>query len=103
MVINADGRSASMAIPATATRLVVERKGRSGKWAAWFSPPSEKCSPAAVGRRKRYSAWPARNRQATVMREEELVGEQFLGTYQSKKNEIIGGMYYESNFIPRLA
>ena len=37
MVINADGRSASMAIPANATRLVVERKGRNGKWSAWLS------------------------------------------------------------------
>jgi len=37
MVINADGRSASIAIPANATRLVVERKGRNGKWSAWLS------------------------------------------------------------------
>ena len=37
MVINADGRSASIAIPENATRLVVERKGRNGKWSAWRS------------------------------------------------------------------
>lgn len=37
MVVNPDARSASIAIPANATRLVLERKGRSGKWAAWLS------------------------------------------------------------------
>jgi hypothetical protein len=37
MVINADGRSATMAIPENATRLVLERKGRNGKWSVWRS------------------------------------------------------------------
>ncbi len=37
MAVNSDARSASLAIPANATRLVVERKGRNGKWAAWLS------------------------------------------------------------------
>lgn len=37
MVINADGRSASIAIPGNATRLVVERKGRNGRWSSWLS------------------------------------------------------------------
>lgn len=37
MVVNSDARSAFIAIPANATKLVVERKGRNGKWSAWLS------------------------------------------------------------------
>jgi hypothetical protein len=37
MTIDANGRSAQLAIPDSATRLVVERKNRKGKWSAWHS------------------------------------------------------------------
>ena len=37
MTIDANGRSASLAIPESATRLVVERKGVNGKWSTWVS------------------------------------------------------------------
>ena len=38
LTINPDGRSASLAIPEKATRIVLERKGRDGKWSPWRWP-----------------------------------------------------------------
>jgi hypothetical protein len=37
MTVAADGRSAFLTIPGSASRLVVERKGRNGKWSAWMT------------------------------------------------------------------
>lgn len=37
MTVAADGRSAFLTIPGPASRLVVERKGRNGKWSPWMT------------------------------------------------------------------
>jgi hypothetical protein len=37
MTVAANGRSASLTIPGSASRLVVERKGRNGKWSPWMT------------------------------------------------------------------
>lgn len=37
MTVAANGRSASLTIPGSASRLVLERKGRNGKWSAWMT------------------------------------------------------------------
>jgi hypothetical protein len=37
MAVATDGRSASLTLPESASRLVVERKGRNGKWSAWLT------------------------------------------------------------------
>ena len=37
MSVATDGRSASLTVPGSASRLVVERKGRNGKWSPWMT------------------------------------------------------------------